>query len=129
LEFAVAKFPDHPQLPFDGGLPEEPKKNGKTPHRRSAAPPPAPVPHQRGWLQQFGRRVFRWAVRVARDTVHEFVVKLVLASVLGVLGFGVADEGFDLFGRHSRRASEKAAARAIEPWTVEVRNSGSDVKK
>ena len=121
----LAKVPDHPQLPFEGGLPEAPETNRKKQYRNSAPLLP-PSPRRCRSLRRFGGRARRWAVRVVGDSLHEIVVHIIKLLILSCIGLGVADEGFDVFGRHSPKTSEKATVtvakvQTIGEWTLEVR--------
>jgi hypothetical protein len=124
LEFAVAKFPDHPQLPFEGGLPETVKKNKRRRCRKSTVQPVLfPKKHSR--LRRFVLGALRWAIRIVGDSAHETAVHIVKVVIVSAIGFGVADGKFDLFGRHSQKVVEKGATPAAGKWTLELQSTGS----
>lgn len=86
--------PDHPELPFEGGLPALGEAKRK---RRRASYSIAPLPEPTRLL-----RLGWWLRQYAQDVTYGVAVKIGTATVLLIGGAVIGDQAFDMFGRFKR---------------------------
>jgi len=115
----VGTPPEHPHLPFEGGLPEFEPPRKKRKRRQQAAPIVLPVVSR--W-----RRFARWTRRYVGDVSYGLAVKGGIGLAVMVGGALVGDQAFDIFGRKPKpKEQAKVEVPAMKPqippnWSVTV---------